>query len=168
MRRVASISTACATLSSAWHDQTSPDRPAISLAIVIAASSGWSADDATIRPCLPAAGAKPICSPMVPRSPLDDPRNAGFAWARYRRLMKLMSGVTLVVVIAALALLHHQGALISVHFYIATGLGIAAAMMLMAALMGLVFLSSGTGHDESVADATEAQPGDGPSNGRKR
>ena len=89
---------------------------------------------------------------MVPRSPLDDPRNAGFAWARYRRLMRLMSGVTLVVVIAALALLHHQGALISVHFYIATALGIAVAMMLMAARMGLVFLSSGTGHDESIVD----------------
>ena len=37
-------------------------------------------------------------------------------------------------------------------FYIATGLGVGAAMMLTAALMGLVFLSSGTGHDESVTD----------------
>jgi hypothetical protein len=89
---------------------------------------------------------------MVPRSPLDDPRNAGFAWARYRRLMKLMSGVTLVVVIAALAVLHRLGALISIHFYIAAGLGIAATMLLMAALMGLVFLSSGTGHDDSIVD----------------
>ena len=28
-------------------------------------------------------------------------------------------------------------------------------MMLMAALMGLVFLSSGTGHDESIVDPLE-------------
>ena len=87
---------------------------------------------------------------MVPRSPLDDPRNAGFAWARYRRLMKAMAGVTLVVVVAALALLEHLGALPSIHFYIAAALGIAVTMLLMAALMGLVFLSSGTGHDDSI------------------
>ena len=36
-----------------------------------------------------------------------------------------------------------------------TGLGIGAAMMLMAALMGLVFLSSGTGHDEAIVDPLE-------------
>ncbi|MCA1662084.1 MAG: hypothetical protein LC648_07990 [Novosphingobium sp.] len=92
---------------------------------------------------------------MVPRSPLDDARNSGFAWARFRRLMKLMGSVTLVVVIAALALLHSQDALVSIHFFIATALGIGAAMMLTAALMGLVFLSSGTGHDESIGDPLE-------------
>ena len=92
---------------------------------------------------------------MVPRSPLDDPRNARFAWARYRRLMKLMAGVTLVVVLGVLAVLDHYGALITIHFYIAAGLGIAATMLLMAALMGLVFLSSGTGHDESIIDPFE-------------
>jgi len=92
---------------------------------------------------------------MIPRSPLDDPRNAGFAWARYRRLMKLMAAVTAVVVAGALWLLWRQHALVSIHFFIATGLGIGAAMMLMAALMGLVFLSSGTGHDESIADPLE-------------
>ena len=43
----------------------------------------------------------------------------------------------------------------SIHFYIATGLGVAAAMMLMAALMGLVFMSNGTGHDASGADPFE-------------
>ena len=42
--------------------------------------------------------------------------------------------------------------MISVHFYIATALGIGLAMLLMSALMGLVFLSAGTGHDESVDD----------------
>ena len=92
---------------------------------------------------------------MVPRSPLDDPRNADFAWARYRRLMKWMVGVTLLVVIAALAFLHRAGVMVSIHFYIATGLGIAVMMLLMAALMGLVFLSHGTGHDDAIADPLE-------------
>jgi Co/Zn/Cd efflux system component len=89
------------------------------------------------------------------RSPLDDSRNADFAWARYRRLMAFMSGVTLAVVLVCLVLLHRSDSLVSPHFYIATGLGIGAAMMLTAALMGLVFLSSGTGHDESIVDPLE-------------
>lgn len=92
---------------------------------------------------------------MVPPSPLDDPRNAGFAWARYKWLMKLMFGVTLTVVGLSLVLLYRINGVVSIHFYIATGLGIGAAMMLMAALMGLVFLSSGTGHDESIIDPLE-------------
>ncbi|MDP3675199.1 MAG: hypothetical protein Q8R44_08885 [Novosphingobium sp.] len=92
---------------------------------------------------------------MTPPSPLDDPRNAGFAWARYKWLMKLMAGITLAVVALSLVLLHRLNGPVSIHFYIATGLGIGAAMMLTAALMGLVFLSSGTGHDESIADPLE-------------
>jgi hypothetical protein len=35
---------------------------------------------------------------------------------------------------------------------IATALGIGGAVLLTAALMGLVFLSSGSGHDESIED----------------
>jgi hypothetical protein len=93
-----------------------------------------------------------MAAAMVPRSPLDDPATAGFAWARYRRLMKGMAAVTLVVVIASLAVLYRSDGFVSIHFFIATALGIGAAMMLMAALMGLVFLSHGTGHDDSIVD----------------
>jgi hypothetical protein len=63
-----------------------------------------------------------------------------------------MSILTLVVIVAALGVLYALGALVSIHFVIATVLGVGIAMMLMAALMGLVFLSSGTGHDESIDD----------------
>ena len=89
---------------------------------------------------------------MIPDSPLDDRRTADFAWARYKWLMKLMGGITLTVVVLSLILLYRINGVVSIHFYIATGLGIGAAMMLMAALMGLVFLSSGTGHDEAIVD----------------
>lgn len=88
----------------------------------------------------------------LPPSPLDDPRTAAFAWARYRRLMRWMMLFTVTMVIGALAVLYRQDALISIHFYIATALGIGFAMLLMSALMGLVFLSSGTGHDDAVID----------------
>lgn len=92
---------------------------------------------------------------MAKRSPLDEPKNAAHAWARYRRLMRWMALFTTVVVASVLGLLRYLEGPTSIHFYLATGLGIAAAMMLMAALMGLVFLSSGTGHDESVSDHEE-------------
>lgn len=92
---------------------------------------------------------------MIPPSPLEDPDKAAHAWARYRRLMRFMVGVTVFVVTAALVLLYLQNGMVSIHFYIATGLGIGFAMLLMSALMGLVFLSNGTGHDESVIDPTK-------------
>lgn len=85
-------------------------------------------------------------------SPLDEPRNAAHAWARYRRLMKGMALLSLVLIVAALGALYALGALVSIHVVIATAVGIFLTVMMMAALMGLVFLSSGTGHDEAVAD----------------
>ena len=99
---------------------------------------------------------------MARHSPLDDPGNAAHAWARYRRLMKWMGVLTGAVVVATLATFYWFTGGVSVHFFIATALGIGVMMMLTAGLMGLVFLSSGTGHDESVSDLTdENERGDG-------
>ena len=95
---------------------------------------------------------------MPSRSPLDDPRLAAFAWARYRRLMRWMMLATVTMVIGAFVALYRANGFVSVHFYIATALGIGFAMLLMSALMGLVFLSSGTGHDESVKDFDPVNP----------
>ena len=92
---------------------------------------------------------------MIPRSPLDDPAIAAFAWARFRRLMWLMLGVTITMVIGACVLLYRENGLVSIHFYIATALGIGFMMLLMSALMGLVFLSNGTGHDDAVINPLE-------------
>ena len=92
---------------------------------------------------------------MARRSPLDDPENAAHAWARYRRLMRFMFLFTVGVVAIAMALLYKQNGLVSVHFFIATALGIGLSMLLTSALMGLVFLSHGTGHDESVDNSLD-------------
>lgn len=89
---------------------------------------------------------------MVEPSPLDDPHTAGFAWARYRRLVLLMAKVTALVVAVALAGFYFYFGWVSIHFFIALALGIGLTMMLGAALMGLVFLSSGTGHDAAVSN----------------
>lgn len=87
---------------------------------------------------------------MVRKSPLDDPRNAAHAWARYRQIMKLMMAVTVVTVLLALGLLYAFNGMVSVHYFIAVALGISFTMLLAGGLMGLAFLSNGTGHDEAV------------------
>lgn len=100
---------------------------------------------------------------MGSRSPLDDPRVAAFAWARYRRLMRWMMLVTVTMVIGALVALYRSNdGFVSIHFYIATALGIGFAMLLMSALMGLVFLSSGTGHDEATMNSGGISPEENP------
>lgn len=65
--------------------------------------------------------------------------------------MRLMFGITVGTVIIALAALYKQTGMVSVHVFIAAAIGIGFSMLLMSALMGLVFLSSGTGHDEAVS-----------------
>jgi len=107
---------------------------------------------------------------MVKRSPLDDPRVSVHAWRHYRRLMIGMVGMTGVVVIVALTAIYLAVGMVSVHVFIAAGLGIVLTMMLMSALMGLVFLSSGTGHDEAVSDIEDwdTAPRDQASGTRRR
>ena len=102
---------------------------------------------------------------MARRSPLDDPRTAQHAWARYKRVMRWMGAFTLVIVLAALGYIYWRNGPVSIHLFIAAALGIGLTMLLMSALMGLVFLSSGTGHDELVSDWDE---GDQDTAGRRR
>jgi hypothetical protein len=92
---------------------------------------------------------------MIPRSPLEDPEKAAYAWARFRRIMRLMMLITVGLVFGAVALLYRSNGMVSVHLYVATALGVGFTMLLASALMGLVFLSSGTGHDESIIDPLE-------------
>jgi hypothetical protein len=91
---------------------------------------------------------------MPGRSPLEDKRLAAHAWRRFRRMLRLVAAITVVVIAAAMAFIYSQNGLDSVHLYIAAALGIAGSMLLTGALMGLLFLSSGTGHDEAVEDPT--------------
>jgi hypothetical protein len=94
---------------------------------------------------------------MTRPSRLDDPQYAAFAWNRYWRLMRWMFGFTLVVTVIALTAFWWTNGFVSIHFFIATAGAIIASIMLMAALMGLVFLSSGSGHDEAIEDPFEEE-----------
>lgn len=96
---------------------------------------------------------------MVKPSPLDDRDTSDIAWGRYRRLMLGMALVSTLAVICALLYLHFslpQG--LTIHMIIATTAGVGLSVMLGAALMGLVFLSSGSGHDEAIEDPFENDP----------
>ncbi|URW75104.1 hypothetical protein M9980_11155 [Sphingomonas donggukensis] len=87
---------------------------------------------------------------MPERGPLDDPAYAAFAWARFRRIMRWMALASAVAAAVAVAVLWHAVGPLPVHMAIATALGVGLSVLLAAALMGLMFLSSGSGHDEAV------------------
>jgi hypothetical protein len=85
-------------------------------------------------------------------SPLDNSNYADFAWDRYRRLMIWMASGAFVSVLLGLGSLWLILGEIPIHMMIATSLGIFFSVLLAAALMGLVFLSAGSGHDDSIVD----------------
>ena len=102
---------------------------------------------------------------MTRKSPLDDPDTARHAWTRFRRIMRWMMLVTVTMVVGSLVALYRQNGLVSPHLYIATALGVGFTMLLASALMGLMFLSSGTGHDDAIIDPASDQDGDSSSAG---
>lgn len=83
---------------------------------------------------------------------LDDPDYAAFAWGRYRRILGGMALVALGVAILCVLILWHWLGWLNFTVAFATGLGVFFTILLGAALMGLMFLSSGTGHDAQVKD----------------
>jgi hypothetical protein len=74
------------------------------------------------------------------------------AWAHYRRMLRWTGELALGVIAAVWVILYREFGLVSIHLYIASALGLGLTIMLLGALMGLVFLSHNTGHDESIED----------------
>ncbi|QKR98797.1 hypothetical protein F9288_03410 [Sphingomonas sp. CL5.1] len=86
------------------------------------------------------------------KSGLDDPESARFAWARFRRILMWMG---LAGVIAAIVSVWALGRIYGTLGWVATLAtigGVVGTVLMAGALMGLAFLSSGTGHDEAVDD----------------
>ena len=90
--------------------------------------------------------------------PLDDPTYAPFAWRRFRRLLGWMAVLAAGAAGAAVALLWHLLGPLPIHMIIATVLGVGLSVLMAAALMGLIFLSSGSGHDAAVDRFTSKDP----------
>lgn len=85
------------------------------------------------------------------RPPLSGVERTAVAWARYRMMMRWMVLAAAVAALAALAYLKATGGPLPIHMVIATIAGVGLSVLLGAALMLLVFLSSGSGHDEAAA-----------------
>jgi len=86
-----------------------------------------------------------------PHDRLSDPQQAALAWRRFRWIMRWVIAAAMLSVGAALLYLWADGSPLTVAVIIATSAGVALSVLLGGALMGLIFMSSGTGHDEDVA-----------------
>jgi hypothetical protein len=97
---------------------------------------------------------------MTERPPgLDDPAAAAFAWARFRRIFAWMALAIAAIDAAAIIAIDYFYGPLSWLTIIATAIGFGATMLLAAALMGLVFMSDGTGHDQAVEDFATKKEG---------
>lgn len=90
-------------------------------------------------------------------SPLDDPGHSVRAWTHYRRMMRWTAELALGIVGVVWVILYHEFGLVSIHLYIATALGFGLTIMLLGALMGLVFVSHTSGHDDVIDDPLKDQ-----------
>ncbi|OSZ64297.1 hypothetical protein CAP40_16635 [Sphingomonas sp. IBVSS2] len=88
---------------------------------------------------------------------LDDPEYAAFAWGRYRRILGWMAMAAAAAAILAILVLWHWLGWLNLTVILATTLGIFFTILLGAMLMGLMFLSSGTGHDAQVEDRLKGE-----------
>jgi polyferredoxin len=92
----------------------------------------------------------------MPESDNPPSKLAPHVWARYWRLMRWMALAAIAAVIVSLAWLARGGGLMTIHMIIATVAGVGVSVLLAAALMLLVFMSAGSGHDEDVARTSDA------------
>jgi len=73
-------------------------------------------------------------------------------WARYRRAMRWLAIGTSLTIALVFGTMWLRGEDLPIHFVIAVTLGLFCMVMLTAGLMGLVFVSSATDHDEDAAN----------------
>lgn len=71
-------------------------------------------------------------------------------WGRFRRLITLVLVVAVISIVGAVQLLRSEGVVMRPHFMIALGLGIGLSLLLGGVLMGLVFVSANSGHDDKI------------------
>ena len=88
---------------------------------------------------------------------LDDPEYANFAWARFRRILGWMTALAIAVALGGVAVLWWWMGEMPLVVGLATGFGFFFTIELAAALMGLMFLSSGSGHDARVEDPLKGE-----------
>ncbi|HEX8640987.1 MAG TPA: hypothetical protein VF704_07490 [Allosphingosinicella sp.] len=91
----------------------------------------------------------PRHDPIPPRRGPDYER-AAVAWERYKRMMRWMVLAAAVAVGLSLFYLWRSGGPMPLHMVVATIAGVGLTVLVGTGLMGLVFLSNRTGHDEEA------------------
>ncbi len=89
------------------------------------------------------------------RRGLSDPAHAAHAWRRFRRILSWMALAAALTVAAVLWWLKLTLGPLPWAMIGAVVAGVGLTILMGAALMGLVFMSSGTGHDEDVDQFNE-------------
>ena len=88
---------------------------------------------------------------MPNHDPVPPPlEQAALAWTRYKKLMTWMALAAVVAVLLALLYLKVGGVHFSIHMVIATVAGVGFSVLLGTGLMGLVYFSNHSGHDEAA------------------
>lgn len=88
----------------------------------------------------------PRHDPIPPR-----PEASALAWSRYKYMMKWMALASAVAAAIAVAYLKATSDAMPWQMVLATVAGVGLSVLLGTALMGLVFLSDRTGHDEAAS-----------------
>ena len=79
------------------------------------------------------------------------PEASALAWSRYRNMMKWMALAAAIAAGLAVAYLKATSDAMPWQMVLATVAGVGLSVLLGTALMGLVFLSDRTGHDEAAS-----------------
>ena len=88
----------------------------------------------------------PRHDPIPPR-----PEASALAWTRYKNMMKWMALASAIAAALAVAYLKATSDAMPWQMVLATIAGVGLSVLLGTALMGLVFLSDRTGHDEAAS-----------------
>ena len=91
---------------------------------------------------------------MPTPDPLPSPRQSMLL--RFRRIMRLLALLSIVVAAIAVIIVARDDDTVHVHMLIATALGVGLTVLLGTGLMALTFLSSSSGHDEEATRREES------------
>jgi RsiW-degrading membrane proteinase PrsW (M82 family) len=87
----------------------------------------------------------------IPGKGKPDYRRAAAAWARYWAIMRWMVLLSIVTVLLSLIYLKRSGEPVPIHMVIATIAGVGLTMLVGTGLMGLLFVSNRSGHDDEAS-----------------
>lgn len=100
-----------------------------------------------------APNAMPATPAAKPRAPSPTPNQTrAKALASFRRLMRWMLVVALVMVLFAFASFRFMDVPITGAMVVATIAGVGVSMLVGTGLMGMIFLSANSGHDDEASD----------------